>query len=175
MTTIDPNHFRGRLTPKQAHERLIAVRKEPQYKAAIRDPRHADHEAYKAQDQFLSEIIAGMPAPPDSTPAPAPTEQTHGSAPSKRIADIQKSAAYNNKRDPGHAAAVEAMAAAVADAYPAAAAPREDMRGPAVRRKIEELQGDPAWRDKSNPGHVAAIDKMSAAYTELAAAQGTKP
>lgn len=123
---IDPNFFRGRLTPEQAKERLAWGEQQPEYKAAYFDKSHPLHSAYVEQTLFLREIALGVPGPKGATPAPLPT----GRNPREIIREVESSTEYADRLHPGHASAVARVTEAYKALFPGEPPPIDVERKP---------------------------------------------
>ncbi|HEY1720922.1 MAG TPA: hypothetical protein VGG27_06730 [Magnetospirillaceae bacterium] len=112
--TIDQNIFRGRLTPDEAKAHLEWAQTQREFQEAYRNRSHLLHADYIQQVAWLHEVIAGIPAPADSTPASWPRNDT----PQSRISRLRADAAYSDKHHPNHAHIMEQMSEAYRELYP---------------------------------------------------------
>jgi len=117
----DPNFYRSAgWSAERAREELAASRRKPGDMEIWRNKRHPLHKIYLERRKFLYQVIAGEPAPKGSTPSPWPKASF-----AERVHELQQDPAYRNRRDPGHAAAVQKMLKLHEEKFPEAAAAPE--------------------------------------------------
>jgi hypothetical protein len=177
--SVDPNPFRGNLTPAQANERLRWARQQPEFRAALDNPRHALHKETVEEETWFKEVIAGIPAPPDTTPAKLPAFKD-GETIEGRIAALQERPAYKNHLDPGHRAAVKELTEllgakeALRVGAPVPALPSGSSRsGPSA--EIASRMGDKAFLERYRSPDRTVREKAAAELQPFYEAMATAP
>jgi hypothetical protein len=198
--TLPENPF-GVATVEEAESFLTWAKTRPGYRAAVFDAKHPQHKQYIEELEQLRGLIHSgqQAAEPQAEAKETMSNQDAGRAEAQRAIaalrdDKEFQRAWLNKMHPGHAAAVQRREELYARAYPepgaapsSPAAPASSGAAPSspaapassgaapMQERIAEARRDPAYWDKHNPGHAAAVARVGALYSEASPAPAASP